>query len=59
MLLSDGWLKDEDLGQIKQLGLPISTIADSSKFVEIDLEVSSLRNNRHAYRESRRCLRQK
>lgn len=50
VLLSDGWLKDEDLGQIKQLGLPISTIADSSKFVEIDLEVSSLRNNRHAYR---------
>ncbi|MGI6198205.1 MAG: hypothetical protein ACOYIS_03635, partial [Candidatus Cloacimonadaceae bacterium] len=26
LLFSDGWLKDEDLGQIKQLGLPISSI---------------------------------
>ncbi len=50
LLFSDGWLKDEDLGQIKQLGLPISSIADSSKFEEIDLQVCSLRNNRHAYR---------
>ena len=50
LLFSDGWLKDEDLGQIKQLGLPISSIADSSRFEEIDLQVSSLRNNRHAYR---------
>ncbi len=50
LLFSDGWLKDEEMGNIKQLGLPITAIADSTGFKEIDLRVNKVKNNRHAYR---------
>ena len=50
LLFSDGWLKDEEIGNIKQLGLAIIPIADSSAFLQLDLQVTKLRNNRHAYR---------
>jgi len=50
LLFSDGWLRDEDLSSVKQLGLPILPIADSSSVVQADLAVTNLRNNRHSYR---------
>ncbi|HPN41456.1 MAG TPA: hypothetical protein PKX36_08020 [Candidatus Cloacimonadota bacterium] len=50
LLFSDGWLRDENLGPVKQLGLPIMPVADSSQVIQPDLAVVSLRNNRHSYR---------
>lgn len=50
LLFSDGWLRDEDLSIVRQLGVPLSPIADSSSTLQMDLAVENLRNNRHGYR---------
>jgi hypothetical protein len=50
ILASDGWLRDEDLGIISRLGLPIHALADSSIIGIPDLEIVSVTANRYAYR---------
>ena len=50
VLASDGWLRDEELGIINRLGIPVHTLADSSAQSIPDLEVSAIDANRYAYR---------
>lgn len=50
VLASDGWLRDEDLGIINRIGVPIHSIADSSRQEIPDLQILSAQANRYAYR---------
>ncbi len=50
VLLSDGWTRDEDLEQARQLGSPFFAVADTTASPSVDIAVKSIRNNRHAYR---------
>ncbi len=50
ILVSDGWLRDESLAAVTRLGSPFYVLADSSSIPVPDLEVSSVRSNRYAYR---------
>ncbi len=50
VLLSDGWMRDEDLDQARQLGSPFFVVADTTATAAVDIAVSTVRNNRHAYR---------
>ncbi len=49
-LFSDGWLKDENLETIIDLNIPIYTVIPDFKINDFDLEISSLRYNKTAYR---------
>lgn len=50
VLLSDGWARDENLDQALQLGSPFFAVADTAISPSADIAVTSVRNNRHAYR---------
>lgn len=50
VLASDGWLRDEDLGVVSRLGIPIHTLADSAALDVPDLEILAVNANRYAYR---------
>jgi hypothetical protein len=50
VLLSDGWTRDENLDQARQLGTPFFVIADTTATAAVDIAVTGVRNNRHAYR---------
>lgn len=57
VLASDGWLRDENLDIVKRLGAPFYVLADTSRTARIDLAVTSVRNNRHAYRNEPTLIR--
>ncbi len=50
ILASDGWLRDESLAAVSRLGCPFYVLADTVTVLIPDLEVSSVRSNRYAYR---------
>ncbi|MDP2174035.1 MAG: hypothetical protein Q8M98_05355 [Candidatus Cloacimonadaceae bacterium] len=50
VLASDGWLRDESLQIVRQLGTPFYVLADTSGTQSPDLIVQNVRSNRHAYR---------
>ena len=49
-LFSDGWLKDENLETVIDLNIPIYTVIPDFKINDFDLEITSLRYNKTAYR---------
>jgi hypothetical protein len=57
ILASDGWLQDESLATAMQLGQPFYVLADSSKNLSPDLEVSTVHSNRYAYRNEPNTIR--
>ena len=57
ILASDGWLQDESLAAAMQLGQPFYVLADSSKNLSPDLEVSTVHSNRYAYRNEPNTIR--
>ncbi len=57
MLLSDGWLRDESLQQVKQLGSPFFAIADTTLPQKSDLSVVRTITNRQAYRNEPTLIR--
>ncbi len=50
-LLSDGWLKDENLMFLENFSYPISTIAPEFSYTEFDLEINNVRFSSTAYRD--------
>jgi len=50
VLLSDGWLRDESLQGVRQLGCPFYVIADTIKPSLADLAIVKTVANRHAWR---------
>jgi hypothetical protein len=57
ILASDGWLRDESLAAVQQLGQPFYVLADSSRNPSPDLVVSNVRSNRYAYRNEPNTIR--
>lgn len=57
LLLSDGWLRDSSLQQIKQLGCPFYALADTLTPRNADLSVVKTVTNRHAYRNEPTLIR--
>ncbi len=57
LLLSDGWLRDESLQQVKQLGCPFYAIADTLAPRQADLSVARASANRQAYRNEPTLIR--
>lgn len=57
VLLSDGWLRDESLQQVKQLGSPFFVIADTVRSQKADLSVVRVITNRQAYRNEPTLIR--
>lgn len=57
VLLSDGWLRDESLQQVKQLGSPFFAIADTMLPQKSDLSVVRTITNRQAYRNEPTLIR--
>ncbi len=57
LLLSDGWLRDESLQQVKQLGSPFYAVADTSRQDKADLSVVRAISNRQAYRNEPTLIR--
>ncbi len=49
-LFSDGWLKDENLETVIDLNIPIYTVVPDFKINDFDLEITSLRYNKTAYK---------
>lgn len=50
VLLSDGWLRDESLQTVQQLGSPFYVLADTLSPSQADLVLSNAVTNRQAYR---------
>lgn len=57
ILISDGWLRDESLQQVKQIGSPFYAIADTSRQSKADLSVLRTISNRQAYRNEPTLIR--
>lgn len=57
LLLSDGWFKDESLGQAKQLGCPFYILADTLSPRTSDLAIKKTLTNRQAYRNEPTLIR--
>ncbi|MDD4223890.1 MAG: hypothetical protein PHD87_04830 [Candidatus Cloacimonetes bacterium] len=57
VLLSDGWLRDSSLSQVKQLGSPFYAIADTLAPKKADLSVVRALTNRQAYRSEPTLIR--
>jgi hypothetical protein len=57
VLLSDGWLRDESLTQVKQLGCPFYALADTATSQEADLSVAKAVTNRQTYRNEPTLIR--
>ncbi len=57
LLLSDGWLRDESLRQVKQFGCPFYAVADTLAPRKADLSVVSALTNRQAYRNEPTLIR--
>jgi hypothetical protein len=50
-LFSDGWFQDDNLNFIDKLDLPVNTFAPVFKFVQSDLEISSINFPKTTYKE--------
>lgn len=50
LLSSDGWLRDENLDIVKQLGIPIHVLTDSSRTIMPDLQTLQVKSSAYAYR---------
>ncbi|HNW24272.1 MAG TPA: hypothetical protein PKI37_02315, partial [Candidatus Cloacimonas sp.] len=50
VLATDGWLRDESLSAVQQLGCPFYVLADSTQNPAPDLAIVNVRCNRYAYR---------
>ncbi|HNU53455.1 MAG TPA: hypothetical protein PLK21_06770 [Candidatus Syntrophosphaera sp.] len=57
VLLSDGWLRDASLQQVKQLGCPFYAITDTTTAKKADLSVVRAITNRQAYRNEPTLIR--
>ena len=57
VLASDGWLRDESLSAVQQLGCPFYVLADSSQNPAPDLAIVNVRCNRYAYRNEPNTIR--
>ncbi|PKN71827.1 MAG: hypothetical protein CVU50_09950 [Candidatus Cloacimonetes bacterium HGW-Cloacimonetes-3] len=57
ILASDGWMRDENLSAVQQLGLPFYVLADSSRSPSPDLAVNNVHSNRYAYRNEPNTIR--
>ncbi len=57
LLLSDGWLRDESLESVRQLGAPFYAVSDTLRPTNPDLAVTAVTANRHAYRGEPTLLR--
>ncbi|MDD4309249.1 MAG: hypothetical protein PHO32_02620 [Candidatus Cloacimonetes bacterium] len=57
VLASDGWLRDESLASVQQLGCPFYVLADSTSNPSPDLAVTTARSNRYAWRNEPNTLR--
>ncbi len=57
LLLSDGWLRDASLQQVKQLGSPFYALADTVAPQKADLSVVRAQTNRQAYRNEPTLIR--
>lgn len=57
LLASDGWLRDESLTIVQQLGSPFYVLADSSQNATPDLAVTNVRTNRYAWKNEPNTLR--
>jgi len=57
VLLSDGWLRDASLQQVKQLGSPFYALADTMAPQTADLSVTRSITNRQAYRNEPTLIR--
>jgi len=50
-LLSDGWLKDENLDILNELDLPLNVVNPDFNFNDFDLEISNLHYNKSVYKD--------
>ena len=57
VIASDGWLRDESLALVQQLGCPFYVLADSSRNPSPDLAITSVRSNRYAWRNEPNTIR--
>lgn len=57
LIASDGWLRDESLSIVQQLGCPFYTLADSSANPNPDLAVKAVRSNRYAWKNEPNTIR--
>ena len=54
---SDGWLRDESLNSVTQMGVPFYVLADSSRITNPDLAVTNVLSNPYAYRNEPNTIR--
>ena len=57
VLASDGWLRDESLSIVQQLGCPFYVLADSTVNPTPDLAIVNVRYNRYAYKNEPNTIR--
>jgi len=57
VLATDGWLRDESLSAVQQLGCPFYVLADSTQNPAPDLAIVNVRSNRYAYRNEPNTIR--
>jgi hypothetical protein len=57
LIASDGWLRDESLAIVQQLGCPFYVLADSSQSPSPDLAITNVRSNRYAWRNEPNTIR--
>jgi len=57
VLISDGWLRDASLQQVKQLGSPFYALADTIRPRTADLAIAKTITNRQAYRNEPTLIR--
>lgn len=57
VLPSDGWLRDESLSIVQQLGCPFYVLADSTVNPTPDLAIVNVRYNRYAYKNEPNTIR--
>ncbi|MEN6445835.1 MAG: hypothetical protein ABFC98_07310 [Candidatus Cloacimonas sp.] len=57
VLASDGWLRDESLSSVQQLGCPFYVLADSTVNPTPDIAIANVRYNRYAYRNEPNTIR--
>jgi len=57
VLAADGWLRDESLSAVQQLGCPFYVLADSTQNPAPDLAIVNVRCNRYAYRNEPNTIR--
>lgn len=59
LLASDGWLRDDSFQSVSRLGIPVFSIADTTRSADKDIAIVELKANRYAYRNENTIIRAK